>query len=270
MASGEEWACEDRYYAVTITGDGLSRDGLGWELEDIAPAPGRGLAMEVFRDDSKTVPVLSCRAFIPTPKEIVDRFTQEATVDLLADVLNQDRTGWLAANIARALALTGQTVLGWSGLEWAIPTWPDEEILWSDGDRVPFDYLRGQLTDGVVVITTYQDDHVNGLRFEPAGRTDLGPSTSETRPQTEASLPIGSFEVVEVVVDTTVRSKGWDGDAVLSEVTFQIAGEAVLLLAAEAEGEGVWKLYDESVVVLRDPSAADRLEWFQPRPLKEN
>jgi hypothetical protein len=51
--------------------------------------------------------------------------------------------------------------------------------------------------------------------------------------------------------------------------TLRIGGQAVLLIAAEpVDGNHDWHLYDETVTVLRDPSAADRLEWVQQRPTR--
>jgi hypothetical protein len=63
-----------------------------------------------------------------------------------------------------------------------------------------------------------------------------------------------------------VRTAGAGEEAVLTEVTLHIGDESVLLIAAEAYGPDEWHIYDESVVVLRDPAAADRLEWFPQRP----
>lgn len=40
---------------------------------------------------------------------------------------------------------------------------------------------------------------------------------------------------------------------------------STLLIAAEAYSRSEWHLYDESVVALTDPRAADTLEWVPER-----
>jgi hypothetical protein len=246
---------------VTVFSEVSSRDGLGWELE----TPGVGRVMEVFREDSGAVPVISCKTFHQVPAHLVARFTHEATVDLLAGVLRADSIGWLAANIARALALTGRTVLGWTGVEEPLELATDSvgtQFSEVDAERVPFAWLRARLDEGEVGISIYQDDADFGLRFEPRCPFTLEAfSKGEYRLHPEAALPVGLVQSTEVVLDTGVCAT-----AVLSEITFRIDGVATLLIAAEAYGPDEWYLYDESVVVLRDPSAADRLEWYPQRP----
>jgi hypothetical protein len=71
----DEWYADGRYYGVTVFSDVSERDGLGVELEDVAPAPGRGLAMVIFRDDSTGAPVVSTTTHLPVPAELATRFT---------------------------------------------------------------------------------------------------------------------------------------------------------------------------------------------------
>lgn len=40
--AADEWFVDGRYYTTTVFSEASGRDGLGWELEDVAPAPGRG------------------------------------------------------------------------------------------------------------------------------------------------------------------------------------------------------------------------------------
>lgn len=37
---------------MTAFSDVATRDGYGWELDDVAPAPGRGTVLEAFLDDT--------------------------------------------------------------------------------------------------------------------------------------------------------------------------------------------------------------------------
>ncbi|WP_328330141.1 hypothetical protein OHA70_07960 [Kribbella sp. NBC_00382] len=133
-SAADEWFLDGRYYTTTVFSEGSTRDGLGWELEDIAPAPGRGKAMEVFRYDSAAVPIISCSTFLPVPPEAVDQLTRKAVPDLLYDVLSQERTSRLAPDIAQALALTGRTVLRWSDPEWPIVEAVDSQQPHHDGE----------------------------------------------------------------------------------------------------------------------------------------
>jgi hypothetical protein len=227
--------------------------------------------MEVFRDDSAAVPIISCRTFLPVPPEAVAQLTRKAVPDLLHEALNQQRTNWLATNIAQALALAGRTVLRWSGPEWSIVDSDDprdNEFVPPDADRLPFHCLQAHLADGGAEISIYQDDYLFGLCFEPKiGRELEEYGTDHFRLHREADLPTGLIERVEVVLDDSIRSEGQEDDAVLSEVTLTIGGRSVLLIAAEPyDGDQEWHLYDEMVVVLRDPSAADRLDWVGHRP----
>ncbi|HEY0473021.1 MAG TPA: hypothetical protein VGD34_15215 [Kribbella sp.] len=274
MESGAEWIAGGLSYAVTVFSEVSSRDGLGWELVDRAPTHdptrGPGPVMEVFREDSAAVPVISCKTFRRLPADLVARFTHEATADLLAGVLHAESTGWLAANIARALALTGRNVLGWTGVEEPVEL-ADEltgtQFAGPGAERVPFAWLRARLDEGEAGISIYQDDAHFGIRFEPRCPFTLEAfSKGEFRLHPEAPLPVGFIHATEVVIDSSVRTTGAGEEAVLTEVTLHIGDESVLLIAAGAYGPDEWHIYDESLVVLRDAAAADRLEWFPQRP----
>ncbi|ONI67713.1 hypothetical protein BWI15_31970 [Kribbella sp. ALI-6-A] len=85
MEATDEWYAEGRYYALTVFSEVSKRDGLGVELEDVAPAPGRGLAMVIFRDDSTGIPVVSTTTYLAVPGEVVTRFTEYALRRLLPE-----------------------------------------------------------------------------------------------------------------------------------------------------------------------------------------
>jgi hypothetical protein len=274
MESTDEWSSSGRSYAVSVFSDLPTRVGLGRKLEDLTTGSDRVVLAEVFREDSRPLPVISCKVFRHFPAELVARFTYQATADLLSGVVSVDGTGWLTENIARTLALTGRTVLGWSGVEWPVQlagemAGESSATLFADVDaeRVPFSWLQARLDDGEVEVYTYQDDGAFGLRFELQSRFLLADFTDgEYRLHPEAALPVGSIESTEIVVDSSVENLDHSEHAVLTEVTFRVDGESVLLMAAEPDGPDDWRRYDESVVVLRDPSAADRLDWYPPRP----
>ncbi|GAA3600919.1 hypothetical protein GCM10022223_15740 [Kineosporia mesophila] len=76
------WHFGDRYYSVVMASDVGDRDGIGLELEDVAPAPGRGLVMEVFRDDDSGMSTLRCFTSDPLPLELVERFLAQAQESL--------------------------------------------------------------------------------------------------------------------------------------------------------------------------------------------
>jgi hypothetical protein len=61
------WEYEGRYYAVTAFSDVATRDGYGWELEDVAPAPGLGPLAEAFLDD--TTGKFTFRSFTDRPRQ---------------------------------------------------------------------------------------------------------------------------------------------------------------------------------------------------------
>lgn len=79
------WEYGGRHYLVTVFSDVSTRNGLGWELEDVGPIPGRGVVLEAFRDDSNGS--VTVRAFTdqPLPLALVHRFVSEVAHDLTPD-----------------------------------------------------------------------------------------------------------------------------------------------------------------------------------------
>lgn len=74
-----QWYFGGRYYLVTGFSDVAIRDGYGWELDDVAPAPGRGTVLEAFQDD--TTGLFTCWARggdVVLPFELVEHFVVEA------------------------------------------------------------------------------------------------------------------------------------------------------------------------------------------------
>lgn len=71
------WEYQGRSYLVWKVTGADDRDGLGWELEDVGPSPGRGIVLEVFTDGDAG---LTFTAFTdrPLPFELVHRFVTEA------------------------------------------------------------------------------------------------------------------------------------------------------------------------------------------------
>ena len=63
----DEWHFGGRWYGATVASDVLTRDGLGLELDDIGPAPGRGLVLEAFRDDTTGQTTFTCLTTEPLP-----------------------------------------------------------------------------------------------------------------------------------------------------------------------------------------------------------
>ena len=72
------WFFGGRYYAVTRFSDVHTRDGYGWELDDIAPAPGRGQVLEAFCDDTTGHFTFWCTTEESLPFALVEHFVAEA------------------------------------------------------------------------------------------------------------------------------------------------------------------------------------------------
>ena len=77
-ASGQDWEYDGRYYMVTGFSDVGTRDGHGWELEDVAPAPGRGQVFEAFYDDTTREFTFRSYTERALPFALVERFVREA------------------------------------------------------------------------------------------------------------------------------------------------------------------------------------------------
>ncbi len=76
--AAEHWHFDDRYYAITAFSDIAGRNGFGWELEDVAPAPARGLVAEAFWDASTGEFAFWARTDQPLPFGLVHQFVCEA------------------------------------------------------------------------------------------------------------------------------------------------------------------------------------------------
>ena len=77
-ASEERWEYDGRYYMVTAFSDVATRDGYGWELEDVAPAPGLAQVLEAFYDDTTKEFTFRCYTERVLPFALVERFVREA------------------------------------------------------------------------------------------------------------------------------------------------------------------------------------------------
>lgn len=79
MSGREDWHVGGRWYAATLAS---SPEGFALELDDIAPAPGRGLVLEAFRPDDTGEVVVTCYLSEGLPLEVVERFVAEARQSL--------------------------------------------------------------------------------------------------------------------------------------------------------------------------------------------
>jgi len=74
-----QWFFRGRYYMVTRFSDVATRDGYGWELDDVAPAPGRGTVLEAFWDDTTGLFTFWARGGdLVLPFDLVEHFVAEA------------------------------------------------------------------------------------------------------------------------------------------------------------------------------------------------
>lgn len=74
-AGRDDWLIEGRWYQATIASDPA---GLAAELNDIAPAPGRGIVMDAHRNDDTGQTTFGCYAEGRLPLAVVERFVAEA------------------------------------------------------------------------------------------------------------------------------------------------------------------------------------------------
>ena len=72
------WFFSGRHYAVTQFSDVATRDGYGWEVDDVAPAPGRGTVLEAFWDDTTGEFTFWSQTDEPLPFALVEPFVAEA------------------------------------------------------------------------------------------------------------------------------------------------------------------------------------------------
>lgn len=76
------WYFDCRYYVTTLTSDVSDRDGIGLALDDVAPAPGRGMVLEAFQDDSTDALTFTAHVADPLPLGLVEQFIAEARIRL--------------------------------------------------------------------------------------------------------------------------------------------------------------------------------------------
>ena len=76
--AAEQWHFGGRSYTTTLAGLVASRDGMSLELEDLAPAPGRGVVLEAFHDDVTGEMTFTYYVAEPLPFELVEEFIAEA------------------------------------------------------------------------------------------------------------------------------------------------------------------------------------------------
>jgi hypothetical protein len=74
----ENWLFDGRQYAVTAFSDVATRDGYGWELAEVAPAPARGTVLEAFFDDSTGKFTFSALGDVVLPFALVEHFVDRA------------------------------------------------------------------------------------------------------------------------------------------------------------------------------------------------
>jgi hypothetical protein len=77
-ADSGHWHFGGHWYATTLASDVLTRDGIGLELDDIAPAPGRGSVLEAFHDYTTGALTFTAHVTDPLPLELVEQFVAEA------------------------------------------------------------------------------------------------------------------------------------------------------------------------------------------------
>ncbi|MFB6723111.1 hypothetical protein ACFCV3_23225 [Kribbella sp. NPDC056345] len=240
-------------------------DGTGWVLRGSA-----GTSLTISLDESGPLPVLTSSASGPVPADAAFGFAFEASVGLLRPRFISRRSGDVVlANLAGALSLAGRTIGNWSGIEW--PTVLGEELADTHfagpyAERVPFLQLHLTLDEGSMSLCTCAAGPVWGLEFEPDVEIELNHfDEGFSRPHTRLPLPTGRVGPVQVVVDDSRRGL-LRRDSIFAEALLCIGNTSVLLIAAEPDEEGVWRRYDKSVTVVRNPRAADALAWEPPRP----
>lgn len=253
-------------WSAAVVSDVRARDGLGWEFTRLRGEHG---AWEVFRQDGGPFPVFSsarAEGVLP-PRDELEEMTRTAVADLLTAAGLPDGQGWITRNIAAALLFASYDILTWEAEEWALESGVDDEALaWADptGPRTPYAWLRAKSHASDTVISSYQDDANFGLCFIPTADFRL-PDSDEGSLRSRRDIPLtrGRINRVEVVYDTEVE--GGSAPGLLTEVVLHGDTTATHLIAAEAYSRDEWHLYDESIVALTDPTAADALKWFPAR-----
>ena len=164
--------------------------------------------------------------------------TRTAVADLLAAAGLSDEHGWITRNLAAALLFASYDIVTWEAEEWALESGVDDEALaWADptSPRTPYAWLREEPRIG------RGDQHL--------------PGRHQLRPVLQ---PNGGGRVRH-------RGRGRQCPGLVTEVVLHGETTATHLIAAEAYSRDEWHLYDESIVVLTDPTATDALKWFPAR-----
>ncbi|GAB3923220.1 hypothetical protein GCM10029976_013120 [Kribbella albertanoniae] len=252
MSIGQEWQ-------TSVDGAG------GWVLRG-----SDGATMTIGLDETGPLPVLTCSASGPVPFEAAFGFGFEASAGLLRPRFIGRRSGDVVlANLAGALALAGRTISNWSGIEWPIVL--GEELAGTHfagpyAERVPFLQLHLTLDEGSMGLSTCAAAPVWALEFDADATIDLNDlDEGFSRPHARLPLPTGRVTSVRLVVDDSRRGL-LRRDSIFAEALLGIGNSSVLLIAAEPDEDGIWRRYDESVTVVRNPHAADALPWDPPRP----
>ncbi len=252
MSIGQEWQ--------------TSVDGVdSWVLRGSA-----GATMTIGLDEAGPLPALTCSASGAVPLDAAFGFAFEASAGLLRPRLIGRRSGDVVlANLAGALALASRTIGNWSGIEWPIVL--GEEVAGTHfagpyAERVPFLQLHLTLDEGSMGVSTCAAAPGWALEFDADATIDLNDlDDGFSRPHARLTLPTGRVTSVRLVVDNSRRGL-LRPDSIFAEALLGVGNTSVLLIAAEPDEDGVWRRYDESVTVLRNPRAADALPWEPPRP----
>ncbi|WP_037304022.1 hypothetical protein [Amycolatopsis orientalis] len=75
------WEYDGRHYLINRWSDS-SRYGFGWELEDVAPTPGKGVVLNAYLDGTSGTALFRADTDEPLPLALVERFIAEAGPDL--------------------------------------------------------------------------------------------------------------------------------------------------------------------------------------------
>lgn len=73
----DDWEFGGRYYLTTMFSD-LDRDGMALEVEDVAPAPGRGQVLEIFFSDQTGDMMFTAMTTEPLPLRLIEHVVAEA------------------------------------------------------------------------------------------------------------------------------------------------------------------------------------------------
>ena len=77
-AGTERWHFVDRWYMVSGFSQVGPDEGFGLELEDVGPAPGRGVVLSAYYHDVTGEISIASRTSDPLPMNLIEQFTEEA------------------------------------------------------------------------------------------------------------------------------------------------------------------------------------------------